>query len=56
MTWHDPYFTERESPPNLNTGGYGGTDDRFKRRKKKQPLGFAPPPAKVKPAPRRKAK
>jgi hypothetical protein len=36
----------------LQLGSYGGTDDRFKRRKRKQPVGFAPP--RLKPKPRKR--
>jgi hypothetical protein len=38
----------------LSTGSYGGLDDRVKTRKRKQPIGFAPPKPKPKPKTRRK--
>lgn len=34
-------------------GSYGGLDDRVKRRRKKHPLGFAPPKPPAKPKPRK---
>jgi hypothetical protein len=43
MSWPSTWPNEYGEGYQLYTGSYGGTDDRFKRRKKKQPLGFAPP-------------
>lgn len=40
----------------ISVGSYGGLDDRFKRKKRKLPAGFAPPRQKSKPAPKRKPK
>jgi hypothetical protein len=40
----------------LYTGTYGGLDDRVKRRKRKQPLGFAPQQPKKTPAKRTRKK
>lgn len=38
----------------LSTGAYGGLDDRFKLRRKKHPIGFAPPqPTKQRAKPQR---
>lgn len=41
--------------PTYGVGSYGGLDDRQKSRKRKQPIGFAPPklkPQKRKPRPK----
>ena len=38
----------------IYTGSYGGLDDRFKRRKRKQPVGFAPPQPKQQPKRKKK--
>jgi hypothetical protein len=50
--WRDPWDMARESPPHLGNGSYWGIDERYKRRKKKQPVGFVPPTPK--PTPRKK--
>ncbi len=38
-TWPDEYGQGYS----LGVGSYGGVDERFKRRKKKNPVGFVPP-------------
>lgn len=44
-TWPDAYGEGYQ----MQTGAYGGLDERVKRRRRKQPAGFAPP--KPKPTP-----